>query len=66
MYDIESQSTPNDMINCARFFYYINDFEKFDELIEKCGDMNFDTGEDMIVKGWRFCYSSDINMIVRR
>ncbi len=65
MYDIESTSTAQDMINCARFYFYINDIEKFDEMIEKCAEMNYESGEDLIVKGWRHCYSTDQNLIVR-
>jgi hypothetical protein len=65
MYDIEASSSPYDMINCARFYFYVNDYEKYEELIEKTNDMNFETGEDLIVKGWRDCFSNDENMIVK-
>ena len=65
MYDLESSCTSTDLINCCRFYFYIADHEKFDELIERTKDMHFEDGEDLLVKGWKFCYSLDANMIVR-
>ena len=35
MYDIENSLTSVDIINCARFYWYLGDNDKFDELIEK-------------------------------
>jgi hypothetical protein len=65
MYELENTATPKDLINCARFYNHINDNEKYEEIIEKLGEAQFPEGEDLIVKGWRNCYSSDENTIVR-
>jgi len=35
MYDIENNLTPTDIINCSRFYWYLGDNDKFDELMEK-------------------------------
>ena len=64
MYDIENSSTPLDLLTSARFFFYVNDFEKFDEIIEKLQDNIPSNGDDLIVKGWKLCFSNDINNIV--
>ena len=34
MYDIENSSTPLYLLTSARFFFYFNDLEKFDEIID--------------------------------
>lgn len=64
MYDIENSSFAMDILNSARFYFYINDYEKFDEMIEKLQDNAVPNGDDLIVRGWKFCYSNDINLIV--
>lgn len=51
------------MINCARFYFYVGDMEKYDETIEKTNEMNFETGEDLIVKGWKNCYNLEYSQI---
>jgi hypothetical protein len=63
-YEIENNSSPSDMINSARFFSYLGEMEKYEEIIEKIGDTHFNDGEDLIVKGWKCCYSQDPNIIV--
>jgi len=40
------------------------DQEKFDEIIEKLQENNPGNGEELIVKGWRFCFYTDLNQIV--
>jgi hypothetical protein len=64
MYDIENSSTPLDLLTSARFFFYVNDLEKFDEITEKLQDNIPSNGDDLIVKGWKLCFSNDINNIV--
>jgi len=66
LYDIENSSIASDLLTSARFFFYVNDNEKFEEIIEKLQDNNSSSGEDLIVKGWRLCYSNDANAIVNK
>jgi len=61
---VENSSTASDLLTSAKFFFYVNDQEKFDEVIEKLQEINTGNGEDLIVKGWRYCFSSDLNQIV--
>ena len=65
MYDIENSSSSSDLLTSARFFFYINDLEKFDEILEKLNDNPVTNGDDLILKGWRYCFSNDINLIVQ-
>lgn len=64
LYDIENSSTAYDILTSARFFFYVNDYEKFDEIIDKLQENNSGNGEELIVRGWRYCFSNDINAIV--
>ena len=65
IYDIEPNSV--DIINSARFFWYLGDNEKFDELVEKVNlnlknelnDHVVEDGEDFIIKGWRNCFTQE-------
>lgn len=63
MYDIESSCTSTDLISCLRFYFYIGDNEKYEEISEKINDMHYEDGEDLIVKGWRYGSSQDLTMI---
>jgi tetratricopeptide (TPR) repeat protein len=62
MYDLETSCTSTDLINCLRFYFYIGDNEKYDEILEKVKNMHYEDGEDLIVKGWKCCYSPDPNI----
>ena len=64
MYDIENSSTPMDLLTSARFFFYVNEMEKFDEVMEKLQENVPSNGDDLIIKGWRLCFSNDMNNIV--
>jgi tetratricopeptide repeat protein 21B len=63
LYDYENSSTATDLVTCLKFFFYIGDFEKYEELAEKINDMHYEDGEDLLVKGWRLCFSNDITAI---
>jgi hypothetical protein len=54
------------LVNCARFYSYIDDEEKYQEVIAKLTSLNveLDDGEDLIVKGWRLCSNPDPEAIV--
>ena len=48
IYDIEPNT--NDIINCARFHWYLGDIEKFDELIEKVNVLIISSSMTMMLK----------------
>jgi hypothetical protein len=39
--------------------------DKYEEMIEMLSDRHVDNGDDLIVKGWRMCYSADSENIVK-
>jgi len=64
-YDCQNSCTVVDLVNCAKFYLYINDIDKFEEMIEMLNERHVDNGEDLILKGWRMCYSADLENIVK-
>jgi hypothetical protein len=62
--EFEVTLTSVDVINSARFYFYIGDNIKFDEMISKSERFTYEDGEDVIVKGWKLCFLNDKNQIV--
>lgn len=50
-----------DIVNCMKFYFYMNDLDKFYDCEDLLENYNLKTtdGEDLIIKGWNLCYSDN-------
>ena len=60
--EIENSANKTDILNAMRFFTYLEDDEKFNDLYEKYKQANGPSdGTDLIIRGWKYALDNNIS-----